>query len=88
MDNTPPTVTSCTRTVTAFVSATSPQTVVNFDEPVATDDSGLAVTMTVTGLTSGSVFQVGMSTTTYTFTDSVGNFDVCQTIVTVQGNQK
>ncbi|KAJ8021267.1 Hyalin [Holothuria leucospilota] len=84
-DSIPPTIEpQCTPTVMAFASSTNPQAVVNFVEPAATDNTGLEVTMTVTGLRSGSLFPAGVSTTIYTFTDSVGNLDSCQTVVTVE----
>lgn len=56
-------------------------TVVSFNEPSASDVSGVAQVMR--SHTPGSIFPVGITMVTYTFTDASGNSDVCSFIINV-----
>jgi alpha-D-ribose 1-methylphosphonate 5-triphosphate synthase subunit PhnG len=82
VDNTPPVISNCppNQAVTAAVGASS--AVVTWVEPTATDDSGLAVSRVSTAF-SGSSFNLGPTTVTYTFTDAFGNDAICSFVVTV-----
>jgi hypothetical protein len=58
-------------------------TVVNFTEPVGTDNGSCATTVRITGYAPGETFPIGTTTQTYVVTDGGGNADTCVFTVTV-----
>ncbi|XP_022082334.1 uncharacterized protein LOC110974776 isoform X2 [Acanthaster planci] len=75
-DVTPPVVTSCPADITEFVPFLSSGTIINWNEPVVSDNSGNVAT--TQNRASGSFFTTGSDiTVTYTFRDAAGNEAVC-----------
>ncbi|XP_022082302.1 mucin-2-like isoform X2 [Acanthaster planci] len=70
-DTTPPVVNTFPQDVTVTVPFGTTGTVVNWDEPTSTDNSGTSTQST--DIPSGSSFPVGSTPVTYTFTDPDGN---------------
>ncbi len=62
--------------------------VVAYDAPVATDNCGDVEVELTTGLESGVLFPVGVTTVTYTATDLSGNETTCSFSVTVNDNEE
>jgi hypothetical protein len=62
--------------------------VVTYTEPVGTDNCPGAVTIQTSGLPSGSIFPIGITTNSFQVTDISGNKSTCSFIVTVIDNQK
>ena len=60
---------------------------VNYTPPVGTDNCSAAATLLVSGLGTGAVFPVGISTETYSVTDSAGNTATCSFTITVADAQ-
>jgi hypothetical protein len=58
--------------------------VVNWTEPIATDNCGPVNVIQTSGLTSGSTFPIGTTTIAYTVLDSAGNQDTTSFTVTVR----
>lgn len=66
--------------------ATGPSgTLVNYTQPVGTDNCSGVTTTRTAGLASGSVFPIGVSAVTYTATDAAGLSVSCTFTVTVSG---
>jgi gliding motility-associated-like protein len=61
--------------------------IVTFTPPTGTDNCTGAVTAHTSGLPSGSLFPIGMSTETYTVTDASGNVASCSFHITVTDNE-
>lgn len=80
-DTTPPTISNCPNNINQVIELGTQSVVVTWVEPTATDISGqVSVSRSQAP---GSLFSVGQTTVTYTFTDGVGNPAVCQFVVTV-----
>ena len=62
--------------------------VVNYNLPTATDNCAPSVNVTLTsGLSSGSLFEVGTTTNTFEISDTSGNVSLCTFNVTVQDTE-
>ena len=81
-DPNPPVISGCPGTASGVAAPGSNVGSANWIEPTATDDDGLPVAVSMSA-TPGSVFPIGESTVTYTFTDSAGNQATCVIIVTI-----
>lgn len=82
VDATPPVFSNCPSNMTACQGD-----VVTFPTPTATDNCGGAVTVNqISGLPSGSVFNLGPNTVTFRATDANGNFTNCTFTITVNAN--
>jgi len=79
-----PVLTSCPSDMTVYTSASSCDTPVSWNVPVASDNCG-GVSLT-TNYPSGSLFPVGTTTVTYTATDAGGNSVSCSFNVEVIDN--
>ncbi|RMG81492.1 MAG: T9SS C-terminal target domain-containing protein [Bacteroidetes bacterium] len=79
-DNQAPVVTQCP----ADIEVVNCSEIVTYDLPQATDNCGNLTMTQTTGLGSGSVFPVGETIETYTFTDAGGNTSACSFKVTLQ----
>ncbi|XP_072018428.1 uncharacterized protein [Amphiura filiformis] len=75
-DNTPPSITGCPATVRVTAAEGEMSAVASWLSPTATDDSGVQPSVSASH-TSGSIFQVGTTTVTYTFEDGTGNQAIC-----------
>ena len=75
-----PTVQNCPQSITVETIGTT-SAVVTWDEPTATDDSGIPPTVTRSHQP-GQSFPVGTQQVTYTFTDQAGNQATCSFTVT------
>ncbi len=79
---------ACLAGITEETSLGSPGTVVTWEEPTATDNSGV-VALSERSHAPGSFFIVGTTDVTYTFTDVSGNQAQCTfTVTVVEGMQK
>ena len=76
VDDTPPVISRCPDTATITVPVGQIQTLYFWPEPSAVDDSGIPPTL-VQSHFSTSMFPVGSTDVTYTFTDNSGNSAVC-----------
>ncbi|XP_030829210.1 mucin-3A isoform X27 [Strongylocentrotus purpuratus] len=83
-DNTAPVLSNCPSDQTVFASQNAQGAVATWSAPTASDNSGDFVSIN-SDFSSGTVFPIGVSTVTYTATDSSGNQDTCQFSVTVIG---
>ncbi|PIK34617.1 hypothetical protein BSL78_28560 [Apostichopus japonicus] len=81
VDNIPPVV-SCINDITREIPLNSFGVVVQFTEPTATDNSGTASVVSVSGRP-GQFFLTGTTTVTYIFADASGNAAVCSFVVIV-----
>ncbi|MBK7010749.1 MAG: HYR domain-containing protein [Saprospiraceae bacterium] len=61
--------------------------VVNYSAPVGTDNCSGSLTTQTAGLTSGSMFPLGVTTNTFVVSDGAGNTAVCSFTVTVTDNE-
>ncbi|XP_038068270.1 uncharacterized protein LOC119737763 isoform X5 [Patiria miniata] len=81
-DTTRPVVTQCPTDITEFVPFLTSGTVVTWNEPIVSDNSGNVGT--TQNRASGSFFATGIETVVmYTFTDAAGNEAICSFIVRV-----
>ncbi|XP_038068280.1 mucin-3A-like isoform X2 [Patiria miniata] len=71
-DRTPPAITSFPSDITLTVPFGTTESVVTWDQPTSTDNSGTS--SQTTPIPSGSSFPLGNTPVTYTFTDPSGNF--------------
>ncbi|MBK9689496.1 MAG: HYR domain-containing protein [Saprospiraceae bacterium] len=60
---------------------------VNYTSPVGTDNCSGSLTTQTAGLTSGSMFPLGVTTNTFVVTDGAGNTAQCSFTVTVIDNE-
>ena len=81
VDNVAPVISGCPNSDTYPVSCTSPSRSVTWIPPTAADDSGGIPAVSSTHQP-GSLFSVGTTPVTYTFTDSAGNSAMCSFSVT------
>lgn len=84
LDNTAPVLSNCPSDQTVFASQNAQFAVATWSAPTASDNSGDFVSIN-SDFSSGSQFPVGVTTVTYTATDSSGNTDTCQFTVSVIG---
>lgn len=82
VDTTPPSSDNCPEHIVETVELGVSGTTVVWGEPLATDTSGV-VTLVSSSHEPGSFFSAGVSTVTYTFSDSSGNEYECSFDVTV-----
>jgi gliding motility-associated-like protein len=61
-------------------------TIVNYIDPVGTDNCSGSITTRIAGMASGSLFPVGTTTNTFLVTDGSGNTATCSFTVTVSDN--
>ena len=89
VDTTAPTFTSCPSNFNLSNDLNICGAVVNYTIPTATDNCGTAVVAQTdtSGLTSGSVFPIGITTIEYTATDANGLTSVCSFTVTVSDDE-
>ncbi len=80
LPDTEPPVITCPGNITVVGSPGQPTVVVNFPDPIATDDSGVA--SIVCTPPSGSAFRIGTTIVTCTATDTAGNQSSCSFTVT------
>ncbi|MBX7242026.1 MAG: HYR domain-containing protein [Bacteroidia bacterium] len=85
-DNQPPVLTNCPSNISQFNDPNICGAAVTWVAPGATDNCSVTVTQTG-GLSSGSVFPIGLSTVAYTATDAAGNTATCQFTITIIDNQ-
>ena len=85
IDSTAPNVVSCPDNIAVLAGASCSATV-NWVEPIATDNCGVA-SMT-SNFASGSTFSTGTTTVTYTITDNCGNVSYCSFNVTITCNNQ
>ena len=83
-DNIPPVITFCPSSQTFQVSPGTNGLSVTWQEPQATDNSGVAPTVTSTH-SSGNFFNIGFTNVAYTFSDGAGNQARCEFTITVNG---
>ncbi len=83
IDNTIPVVTNCPQPDPVTVPSGTTSAVVTWQEPTATDDSGLPPSVTQSHQ-SGDSFPIGTTSVVYTFTDQTGNEAMCT--FSVNGN--
>ena len=76
---------SCPSDVTLALGLGSCSSIINFTTPTATDNCGSTNTVQTTGLPSGSLFPIGVTTNTWISTDLAGNTATCSFDVTVSG---
>mgnify|MGYP001375947399 CR=1 FL=1 len=84
-DTEPPVFQSCPGNITVNTASNQCSAVVTWPQPTATDNCG--VTGFSSTVTSGTTFQVGTNTVTYTAVDAAGNVKTCSFSVTVIDNQ-
>ncbi|XP_041454283.1 mucin-3A-like isoform X39 [Lytechinus variegatus] len=82
LDNTDPVISGCPENILVEIPSGSTGVSVSWNEPTATDNSGVVPTFTSTS-SPGDVFGVGTTQVTYTFTDGSGNDAFCTFFVTV-----
>ncbi|XP_072037686.1 uncharacterized protein [Amphiura filiformis] len=82
IDDAPPEITGCPSNIEIAVDLSEGGAIVNWTEPVATDNSGIVVLSLQTHLT-GSYFASGVSSVTYLYEDMSGNLATCTFDVTV-----
>ncbi|KAJ8035383.1 Hyalin [Holothuria leucospilota] len=86
IDNIPPLITGCeynNRTMYKYLPPDKSVINVTWEEPFATDNSGLDVELNKTGGSSGDLFTLGTKSVDYIFTDTSGNSVQCTFDVTV-----
>ncbi|WP_411032430.1 HYR domain-containing protein, partial [Spongiimicrobium sp. 3-5] len=83
VDDTTDPVINCPADITQNVDAGLSTAVVTYTAPVGTDNCGIANTVQIAGLVSGSAFPVGTTTNTFEVTDDAGNTMTCSFDVTV-----
>jgi len=81
-DNQPPVI-SCSADITAAFDPAVNGAIVNYTEPVGTDNCPGATTVRTAGPAPGSTFPLGITTITYTVTDAAGLTASCSFKVTV-----
>ena len=81
-DTIAPTIT-CPANIVTTTSPISCDTVVTFTSPTGSDNCGIASTVQTSGLASGALFPLGLTTNTFVVTDSAGNTSSCSFTVTV-----
>ena len=86
-DVTNPVIQNCPSDITRSLPATSTGTTVTWQEPTATDDSGIQPNV-MRSHAPGLFFPLGTTRVTYTFTDLSGNSAVCSFDVIVIGMYK
>ncbi len=72
----PPQITFCPGDITASTALGTSGTTVTWQEPMATDNSGIA-NLISRSLPPGAFFQIGVTTVTYVFQDPSLNTDFC-----------
>ena len=87
VDNTPPEIQFCPSNINREIPIGVTSTVVIWPMPLASDNSGQQPTVQASH-TSGSTFQVGLTTVTYTFADAAGNTNVCRFDVSVTSGRE
>ena len=80
-----PEFSSCPTDVTIILDGNSCSSIYNFITPNATDNCGSTNTVQTSGLPSGSLFPIGVTTNTWVSTDLAGNTTTCSFDVTVSG---
>ncbi|XP_071824182.1 hyalin-like [Apostichopus japonicus] len=83
VDNTPPVIDDCPNDAVLNINQYNGPISVTWDQPTATDDSGLPVIRFRTHLP-GESFPLGITEVTYTFTDQSGNSAVCNFNVRIE----
>ncbi|PIK61981.1 putative hyalin-like isoform X1 [Apostichopus japonicus] len=83
VDNTPPVIDDCPNDAVLNINTYDGPISVTWDQPTATDDSGLPVIRFRTHLP-GESFPLGITQVTYTFTDQSGNSAVCNFNVRIE----
>ncbi|MEP6260621.1 MAG: HYR domain-containing protein, partial [Gillisia sp.] len=86
VDEEDPTI-SCPANINMNVDAGICGAVVEFEMPVANDNSGNVTVTQTAGPASGEVFPVGTTTVSFTATDEAGNTATCSFTVTVNDNE-
>jgi gliding motility-associated-like protein len=86
IDNQIPTL-ICPTNITAFSTINNCDKIVNFSLPLFLDNCPGAGMVRTTGLASGSLFPVGVTTETYVVTDAAGNTATCSFTITVNDAQ-
>ncbi|HSP83668.1 MAG TPA: HYR domain-containing protein, partial [Gillisia sp.] len=86
VDEEDPTI-SCPANINMNVDAGICGAVVEFEMPVANDNSGNVIITQTAGPASGEVFPVGTTTVSFTATDEAGNTATCSFTVTVADNE-
>ena len=81
VDTTPPTV-SCPGDINETAQVGTSSAEIFFDDANATDNSG-TVTLASQSHTSGSSFNIGMTTVTFTYEDGNGNTGNCSFLITI-----
>ena len=87
VDGIQPTILSCPQDISQEVSFGVPSTAITWTAPFAIDNSGQPPVVT-SSHDPGSLFSVGTTTVTYTFTDQASNSATCQFMVTVRAGRK
>ena len=87
LDTEPPSI-QCPEDIEALASSGTNYAVVNFDDPVVSDNCGLKDLVQTKGPPSGSRFQVGTTTIEYTASDNAGNENTCDFTITVTGSDQ
>jgi len=85
-DNQTPQI-SCTANITVNTTAGLCTAIVNYQNPVGTDNCPAAVTTQTAGISNGGVFPIGVTTNTFVVTDNTGATSSCSFTVTVLDNQ-
>lgn len=85
-DQTPPTIT-CPADFTVDSDPGNCDAMVNYQEPIGTDDNPGTTTDLMSGIQSGGIFQLGTTTTTFLATDAAGNTASCSFSVTVKDHE-
>ncbi|XP_077999220.1 hyalin-like [Glandiceps talaboti] len=82
-DNEAPNITGCPGEINTVTSPANAAVAVSWDEPIASDNSGLDVRIT-SSHTPGDLFHIGITKVIYIFTDMFKNNAACHFMVTVQ----
>lgn len=85
-DQTPPTI-ICPADFTVDSDPGKCDAMVNYQEPIGTDDNPGTTTDLMSGIHSGSIFQLGTTTTTFLATDAAGITASCAFSVTVEDHE-
>ena len=80
-----PEFSSCPTDVTIILDENNCSSIYNFITPTATDNCGSTNTVQTSGLPSGSLFPIGVTTNTWVSTDLAGNSTTCSFDITVSG---
>ncbi len=78
---------TCNSNITVSNTAGQCGAIVTFTPPVGTDNCSGATTTQTTGLASGSLFPVGITTETFRVTDAAGNTTSCSFTITVNDTE-